>query len=63
MLRAGLIDEISLLVAPVADGRIGRPALFDIDGDAAPLRWMLEAVEQRPDSVLWLRYRVERDPA
>ena len=60
MLRAGLIDEVSLLVAPVADGRIGSPALFDIDGDdVAPRRLALEAVERRADDVLWLRYRVQ----
>jgi len=29
MLRAGLIDEVSLLVAPIADARIGTPSLFD----------------------------------
>ena len=62
MLRAGLIDEVSLLVAPIADGRIGTPALFDIDGDdVAPRRLALEAVERRADDVLWLRYRVEPD--
>jgi 2,5-diamino-6-(ribosylamino)-4(3H)-pyrimidinone 5'-phosphate reductase len=60
MLRAGLIDEVSLLLAPVADGRIGTPALFDDDADdVAPRRLALEAVERRTDDVLWLRYRVE----
>jgi len=60
MLRAGLIDEVSLLLAPVADGRIGTPALFDVDGDdATPHRLALESVERREDDVLWLRYRVE----
>lgn len=60
MLRAGLIDEVSLLVAPVADGRIGTPALFDVDGgDVAPRRLALESVERRADDVVWLRYRVE----
>ena len=60
MLRAGLVDEVSLLVAPVADGRMGTPALFDVDGDdAVPCRLALEAVERRADDVLWLRYRVE----
>lgn len=60
MLRAGLIDEVSLLLAPVADGRAGMPSLFDVDGDdAAPHRLALEAVERRADDVLWLRYRVE----
>jgi 2,5-diamino-6-(ribosylamino)-4(3H)-pyrimidinone 5'-phosphate reductase len=61
-LRAGLIDEISLLVAPVADGRIGTPSLFDVDGAGAPLRLVLEAVERREDDVLWLRYRVPSAP-
>lgn len=60
MLRAGLVDEMSLLVAPVADGRVGTPALFDVDGDrAAPRRLALESVERRGSGVLWLRYRVE----
>jgi len=60
MLRAGLIDEVSLLVAPVADGRAGTPALFDVDAESAvPRRLALEAVERRGDDVLWLRYRVE----
>jgi riboflavin biosynthesis pyrimidine reductase len=60
MLRAGLIDEVSLLLAPVADGRIGTPALFDVDGDdVAAARLALESVEQRAEGILWLRYRVE----
>lgn len=60
MLRAGLVDEVSLLVAPVADGRIGTPAVFDVDGEGvAPRRLALESVERRAGDVLWLRYRVE----
>ena len=60
-LRAGLVDEVSLLVAPVADGRVGTPALFDVHGEGvAPWRLGLEGVERRADDVLWLRYRVER---
>ena len=59
-LRAGLIDEVSLLVAPVADGRVGTPAVFDVEGeDAVPRRLALAGVERRADDVLWLRYRVE----
>ena len=62
MLAAGLIDELSVLVSAVADGRTGTPALFDIDADhVTPRRLTLEAVEQRPDNILWLRYRVEAD--
>jgi 2,5-diamino-6-(ribosylamino)-4(3H)-pyrimidinone 5'-phosphate reductase len=59
MLRAGLVDEVSLLVAPVADGRVGTPALFDVDGEGfTPRRLALEHVERRADDVLWLRYGV-----
>jgi riboflavin biosynthesis pyrimidine reductase len=61
MLRAGLIDELSLLVAPVADGSSGTPALFDtLDSatrDAASVRWRLHALERRADEIVWLRYR------
>jgi riboflavin biosynthesis pyrimidine reductase len=59
MLRAGLVDEVSLLVAPVVDGRVGTPGLFDADDDFAPQRLVLDAAERRADDVLWLRYRVE----
>jgi riboflavin biosynthesis pyrimidine reductase len=60
MLAAGLIDEVSVLVAPAVDGRVGIPALFDFDNaGAAPRRLALEHVERRADDVLWLRYRVE----
>jgi 2,5-diamino-6-(ribosylamino)-4(3H)-pyrimidinone 5'-phosphate reductase len=62
MLRAGLIDEVSLLVAPVADGRMGTPALFDVEGaDTTPRRLALVAVERCAHDVLWLRYRVESE--
>ena len=60
MLAGGLIDEVSVLVAPAVDGRVGTAALFDLDGDGgARCRLALEHVEQRADDVLWLRYRVE----
>jgi 2,5-diamino-6-(ribosylamino)-4(3H)-pyrimidinone 5'-phosphate reductase len=59
MLRAGLVDEVSVLVAPVVDGRVGTASLFDVEGDGvAPRRLALEAVERRADDVLWMRYRV-----
>ncbi len=60
MLRAGLIDEVSALVAPIADGRIGTPTLFDVDGDdVAPNQLVLESMERRAGDVIWLRYRVQ----
>jgi len=59
MLRAELIDEVSVLVAPVADGRTGTAALFDVDGnDVVPRGLALVSVERRADDVVWLRYRV-----
>lgn len=59
LLSAGLVNEVSVLVSPVADGRMGTPALFDVEGDsAAPHRLALESVERRADDILWLRYRV-----
>ena len=62
MLRDGLIDEVSLLVAPVADGVIGTPTLFDVDDPAdsgSARRLALTSVEQRAGDFVWLRYRVE----
>jgi riboflavin biosynthesis pyrimidine reductase len=59
LLRAGLVDELSVLVAPVVDGRAGTPALFDLDAGAlAPRLLELAHVERCADDVLWLRYRV-----
>ena len=64
MLRAGLVDEVSLLVAPVADGRVGTPALFDMEvGSAAPRALVLDAVERRDGGLVWLRYRTETHAA
>ena len=61
MLRAGLIDELSLLIAPIADGTNGTPTLFDTSSDVASLpatvRLTLHTVEQRTDGIMWLRYR------
>jgi 2,5-diamino-6-(ribosylamino)-4(3H)-pyrimidinone 5'-phosphate reductase len=61
-LRAGLIDEVSVLIAPVADGRVGMATLFDVESDATH-RLVLDAVERRDDDVLWLRYRVSSGAA
>ena len=61
MLKAGLVDEISHLTVPVADGGAGVSTFFDIPGDApsraaATLRLMSH--KQMPGSVIWARYRV-----
>jgi riboflavin biosynthesis pyrimidine reductase len=60
-LRAGLVDELSLLVVPVADGRTGLPSVFDVLGDEVePRRLTLDGVEQRAGGVVWLRYHLRK---
>ena len=61
MLKAGLVDEISHLTVPIADGGVGVASLFDIPGEppakaAATLR--LLSHKQMPGGVIWARYRV-----
>jgi 2,5-diamino-6-(ribosylamino)-4(3H)-pyrimidinone 5'-phosphate reductase len=59
MLGAGLVDELSVLVTPVADTRAGTAALFDLPAEhGVPRRLELLGVEKRTDDVLWLRYLV-----
>jgi len=65
MLAAGPINEISLLLASIADGSMETPTLFDVEQAipqkrAAKLR--LLAVEQRADDILWVRYKVYARP-
>ena len=62
-LRAGLIDEISLVVFPAADGMRGAPCVFDSRDDEvgarAPLRsMMLESNQVLEGGAVWLRYQL-----
>lgn len=58
-LAADLIDELSILVAPVADGTVGTPSLFDVKGGEGRARALeLQGVEKRAAGLVWLRYRV-----
>jgi len=60
-LAAGLIDELSVLVAPIADGAIGTPSLFDAREGKGPARHLkLVSFEKRTGDLLWLRYKVKR---
>jgi len=60
-LAAGLIDELSILVVPVADGGMARPTLFDaVDGPGPARRLRLLRVERLGEDLLWARYRVVR---
>jgi 2,5-diamino-6-(ribosylamino)-4(3H)-pyrimidinone 5'-phosphate reductase len=60
-LGADVIDELSILIAPVADGGIGTPSLFDATEGPGPARHLkLLSVERRRGGLLWVRYRVQR---
>jgi riboflavin biosynthesis pyrimidine reductase len=60
-LAANLIDELSILVGPVADGSIGTPSLFDVEDRRSPARNLkLLSIEKRAGDIVWLRYKVRR---
>ncbi|MBO3270083.1 dihydrofolate reductase family protein [Hymenobacter defluvii] len=57
LLKAGLIDELSILHYPVVDGAASSPTLFEQgDQPGPPRQFALQHVEQRPEGILWLRY-------
>jgi riboflavin biosynthesis pyrimidine reductase len=63
-LRAGLVDELSLILCPAVDGAKGAPAVFDSTdaetGQRAPLKAMtLESSQRLDGGALWLRYRLK----
>jgi 2,5-diamino-6-(ribosylamino)-4(3H)-pyrimidinone 5'-phosphate reductase len=61
-LSAGLVDEISQVIVPVADGGIGVSSIFDI-GDApkkAAAKLRLASEKKLPGGVRWVRYLVVR---
>lgn len=58
-LAAGLIDEISAMIAPGVDGRIGQPALFDgipAHDPYTPFTLRFKEVSTFPNGVIWARY-------
>lgn len=59
-LQAGLIDEVSLLVAPGIDGRKNGTAVFDgiVGMENLPIHLHLTGLERLGNDVIWLRYRL-----
>lgn len=58
-LKAGLVDEISVVIGPGVDGRSNQPALFDGLTDGRPVPLKLKNVQSYPDGAVWLRYQVK----
>lgn len=60
-LAADLIDELSVLVVPIADGSVGTASLFDATEGRGPTRHLrLLSVGKRRGGLVWLRYRFIR---
>lgn len=62
-LKAGLIDELHLILMPLADGTIGEPALFDVEEGYSRRKathFRLKAMKPLKDGVLLLRYETKR---
>ena len=62
-LRAGLVDELSLVLCPAVDGAKGAPSVFDsaepLTGPTAPVEAMtLESSTVIDGGAVWLRYRL-----
>ncbi|MBN8713525.1 MAG: RibD family protein [Xanthomonadales bacterium] len=64
-LQAGLVDELSLVLAPVADGENDTVTLFEKSSylpDHVPMTFALKAVEKGQGDSVWLRYAVNNTP-
>lgn len=61
-LAEGLVDEVSVMVAPGIDGRMGQTSVFDgiVKEDGTPYHLSLNSVQQwKGTDVVWLRYSVK----
>ena len=62
-LRAGLIDELDLVLCPAVDGAKGAPSVFDSEAEAnqrAPITTMtLESSQALEGGAMLLRYRMQ----
>ncbi len=58
-LKVGLIDEFSLVLAPIADGTTGAPTVFEAGEDPGKrkaTRFKLQSVKKIYNDFLWIRY-------
>jgi riboflavin biosynthesis pyrimidine reductase len=64
LLQAGLVDELSLVIAPAVEGLPGGPAVFDTPGEPGALNAIgmaLESCQVLEGGLVWLRYRFSWD--
>jgi riboflavin biosynthesis pyrimidine reductase len=56
--NAGLVDEVSVLILPLVDGRSEHPSSFEVSMDKwqAPAYLKLTSVEKVEHDAVWLRY-------
>jgi riboflavin biosynthesis pyrimidine reductase len=56
--NAGLVDEVSVLILPLVDGRSEHPSSFEVSMDnwRAPAYLKLTSVEKTKHDAVWLRY-------
>ncbi|MCH5236144.1 MAG: dihydrofolate reductase family protein [Muribaculaceae bacterium] len=60
-LEAGLLNELSVMIAPGIDGRTGQPSLFDgikDKDDFLPKHMFFKSVSNFPNGVVWIRYEL-----
>lgn len=63
-IQAGMCDEVSIVIAPSADGSTETPALFSAKAGMAtdrPVGFELRSAEVRDGGSVWLRYLVKND--
>lgn len=61
-LQNGLVDEVSMVLAPIANGDPNAPRFFTARepySRVSPVAFRLTSVEDLGDSVVWLRYTVQ----
>jgi len=64
LLRAGLVDELHVVVIPALVGGRDTPTLFDtpdLEPRQAPVRLSLISAQAQPDGAIWLRYEVRQE--
>lgn len=62
-IQAGMCDEVSIVIAPAADGSAETPALFAAKNGLAenrPVGFELQSAEVKDGSSVWLRYLIKK---